>query len=149
MHEYAQQRCYTQSIQPGGHIIEDDAPALGQRFKLADGEGLGDVEEAKEGESDQRTLPVGGHEEQRNGLAGDFVNDHDLRVFTAGLAGDDGGGGDAEDEREGDERGEGDEQRSRAGMGEPCVGGPEQDRGDRAPGAGAGLAQAYAEEGGD
>jgi hypothetical protein len=31
-------RCYTQSIQPGGHIIEDDAPAGGQVFKLAERE---------------------------------------------------------------------------------------------------------------
>jgi hypothetical protein len=33
-------RCYTQSIQPGGHIIEDDAPAFGKAFKLAAGKGL-------------------------------------------------------------------------------------------------------------
>ena len=26
-------RCYTQSIQPGGHVIEDDAPAFGEAFQ--------------------------------------------------------------------------------------------------------------------
>ena len=36
-----------------------------------------------------------------------------------------------------------------AGMDAPGEGGPEEDGGDRAPGAGAGLAEACAEEGGD
>ena len=55
-------------------------------------------------------------------------------------AGDDGGGGDAEDEREGDAGEQDEEQRVRSGMEEPGVGGPEENGGDRAPGAGAGLA---------
>ena len=76
-------RCYTQSIQPGGHIIEDDAPAFGQAFKLADGKGLGDVEEAEEDEGDEGVTPVGGAEEQGDPLAGDLVDDDE----SAGLCG--------------------------------------------------------------
>ena len=41
------------------------------------------------------------------------------------------------------------EQSVRGGMERAGVGGPEEDGGDRAPGAGAGLAEARAEEGGD
>ena len=36
----------------------------------------------------------------------------------------------------------------RGGMESPGIGGPEEDCGERAPGAGAGLAEAGAEEGG-
>ena len=86
----------TQSIQPGGHIIEDDAPAVGKALELADGKGLGDVEEAEEDESDEGVTPVDGAAEQGDPLAGDFVDDDEAGVVAAGLAGDDGGGGDAE-----------------------------------------------------
>jgi hypothetical protein len=40
---------------------------------------------------------VKGGEEEGDGLAGDFVDDDELRIFAAGFAGDDGGGWDAED----------------------------------------------------
>ena len=93
--------------------------------------------------------PVGGAAEEGDPLAGDLVDDHELRVVAAGFAGDDGGGGDAEDEREGDAGEQGEEQRLRSGMQAPGEGGPEEDGGDRAPSAGAGLAEACAEEGGD
>jgi hypothetical protein len=42
-----QKRGYTQSIQPRAHIIEDDAPTLGEIFEAADGKWLGDVEQTK------------------------------------------------------------------------------------------------------
>ena len=94
---------------PARHIIEDDAPAFGEIFKLADGEGFGDVEEAEENEGDQGVAQVEGAEEQGDPLAGDLVDDHELRVVAAGFAGDDGGGGDSEDDRECDGE-EGEEQ---------------------------------------
>ena len=65
------------------------------------------------------------------------------------FARDDGGGGNAEQKREGDAGEEGEEQGLRGGMEAPGEGGPEEHGGDRAPGAGAGLAVACAEEGGD
>jgi hypothetical protein len=43
--------------------------------------------------------PVEGAAEQGDPLAGDFVDDDELRVVAAAFAGNDGGGGDAEDER--------------------------------------------------
>ena len=101
---------YTQSIQPRAHIIEDNAPALGKLFKPADGKGLGDVEEAEENEGDEGVTPVGGAAEQGDPLAGDLVDDDELRIVTAGFAGDDGGGGDADQQRERDADEQGDQQ---------------------------------------
>ena len=147
LYPQVQERCYTQSIQPGCYIIEDDAPAAGQVFKPANGKGLGDVEEAEEEESDQCVVQVEGAEEQGDPLAGDFIDDDELRVVAAAFAGNDGGGRDAEEQRETDAGEEREEQGVRSGMEELCVGGPEQDGCYGAPGAGAGLAEACAEEG--
>ena len=122
----------------------------GRLFKLADGKGLGDVEEAEEDEGDEGVTPVGGAAEQGDPLAGDFVDDHELR------------------DRGGRIRGRrwwrrecrassvrampASRASSRAcgrGMEAPGEGGPEEHGGHRAPGAGTGLAEARAEEGGD
>ena len=46
--EDAAQIATPKAYRPGSHVIEDDAPAGGKALKLADGEGLGDVEEAEE-----------------------------------------------------------------------------------------------------
>src|ERR1017187_9628278 len=143
----AQQGCYTQSIQPRGHIVEDDSPAFGKAFELAGGERLGDIEEPEEDQGDQRVAPVGGAEEQRDPLPGNLVDDHEAGVVAAGFARGNGGGGHAEDEGEGYADEENGEQRVRRGMEGPGVAGPEQHRGHRAPGAGPGLAEARAEEG--
>src|ERR1035437_991785 len=97
-----QQPRYTQSIQPRCHIVEDDAPSLGKLFELADGEGLGDVEYPEEEEGDQGVTPVGVAADEGDPLAGDLVDDDELGVLAAGFAGDNGGGGDAEQEGEGD-----------------------------------------------
>jgi len=102
-----QERCYTQSIQPRAHIIEDNAPAFGQLFKLADWEGLGDVEEAEKDEGDEGVMPVGVAAQEGDPLAGDFVDDDKLRVVASGFAGDDGGGWNAEEECQGNAREEG------------------------------------------
>jgi hypothetical protein len=144
-----QERCYTQSIQPGTHIIEHDAPAFGKLFELAEGKGLGDVEKAKENEGDEGMTPVGVAAEEGDPLADCFIDDHEAGVVAAAFAGDDGGGGDAEDERQSDGGKQGDQQRAGGGGDAPGVSGPQQQGGDRAPGAGAGLAEARAEEGGD
>ncbi len=144
-----QERGYTQSIQAGGYIIEHDAPACGEFFELADREGFGDIEKAEEDESDEGVTPVGVAAEEGDSLAGNFVDDDELRVVAAGLAGDDGRGGDAEKKREGDGGDEREEQGLRSGVSELGAGEPEQDGGDGAPGAGTGLAEAGAEEGGD
>jgi len=96
MQQNAQQGSYTQSIQSGGYIIEDDAPAAGQTFKLAGGKWLGDVKKAEKNEGYQGVTPPSRAAEQGDPLAGDLVNDHELRVLASGFAGDDGAGRDAE-----------------------------------------------------
>ena len=93
--------------------------------------------------------PVGGEEDEGEELAGDFVDDDKAGVFAATLAGDDGGGGDADERGKyggyGGADGEG-EGRWMEGVG---VGEPEQQGGDGAVGPGTGLQQARAEEGAD
>ena len=77
------QSCYSQSIQPGGNIVENDAPAFRQALQLAGGEGLGDVEEAEKDERDQGMVPVGGAAQQRDPLAGHLVDDHESGIVPA------------------------------------------------------------------
>ena len=91
----AQERCYTQSIQSGCDVVEDDAPAFGKAFKTADWKGLSNVEEAEKDEGDKAVTPIGGAEEKRDPLAGYLVDDDKAGVVAAALAGGDGGGGDA------------------------------------------------------
>ena len=122
--------CYTQSIQARRDIIEYDAPSFGKAFKLTDGKRLGDVEEAEKGEADKAVVPIGGAEEQGDPDAGYFVDDDELGVFAAGFAGDDGGGGDAQDQGEGDPDKETDERGVGAGMAEECLGCPKEKCGD-------------------
>ena len=59
-----QRNTYNQSIQPGGHVVEDDAPAIGERFELADRKRLGDIKKPEEDECEQTMLPVGRAEER-------------------------------------------------------------------------------------
>jgi len=91
----AQERCYTQSIQPCRDVVEDDAPAFGEAFEAPNREGFCDVEEAKKNEGDKAVSPVGGAEEKSDPLAGYFIDDHEPGVVTAALTGSDGGSGDA------------------------------------------------------
>ena len=89
-----------QGVDSGGDVVEHDAPAFGEEFDLADGRGLGDVEEAEEDESDERVFPSGGGGDEGDPLADDFVGDDDLGVFAAAFAGDDGRGGDGDGEQD-------------------------------------------------
>ena len=116
---------------------------------MTNGKGFGDVEKAEEDEGDETVTPVGWAEEQSDSLAGDFVDDDDLRVFAAALAGDDGSGGDAEGEGEGDDEQQAVDQDQRRGVGEEGEGGPEKQGGHGAPCAGAWLAETCAKEGSD
>ncbi len=80
----------------GGDVVEHDAGAGGESLELADGRGFEDVEEAEEEEGEGGVLPVGGDGDEGDELAGDLVDDDVAGVFAGGLAGDDGGGGDAD-----------------------------------------------------
>ena len=53
----ADKRTNTQSIQAGGHIVENDAPALGERFQLSRRKRFGDVEQPEKKQRDQRMRP--------------------------------------------------------------------------------------------
>ena len=146
----AQQYC--PSIQPGGHIVEDDAPAFGEFFQLADGKGLVDVEEAKEQQRQENVLPVvrgPGEGEQGDPLAGDFVDDDEAGVFAAAFTGGDGGCGDSEADGKCNS-GEGERQeQNRRRVKQKRNATPDEDGGNGAPCSGAWLAEAGSEEGGD
>jgi hypothetical protein len=89
----AQQRCYTQSIQPGCDVVEDDAPAPGEALEAANREWFGDVEEPEEEESEEAMTPVRRAKEQGDPLAGYFVDDHEAGVVTVTFPCGNGGGG--------------------------------------------------------
>jgi hypothetical protein len=138
-----------------GYVVKHDAGAVGKGFETADGPGFPDVEYAEEEEGEGGVLPVRRHEDEGEELAGDFVDDDEAGVLgfwklkAAGLAGGDGGGRDADG---GDEDcGECGCDREGCGAGREgvCCSVPEQDGGDGAVGAGAGLEVAGAEEGGE
>jgi hypothetical protein len=113
----AQEARYTKSIQAGGDIVEDDAPAAGKALEAPHGKWFDDIEEAKEYESDEAVLPIGGAEKQGDPLAGDFIDDDVLGIVAAAFALDDRGSGNAEEESEEDTDEQGNEKNARAGMG--------------------------------
>jgi len=94
----AQERRYTKSIQAGGDIVEDDAPAAGKALEAANGKWFDDVEKAKEHESDEAMTPIGGAEKQSDPLAGDFIDDNKLGIVAAAFTFDNGGCWNSEEE---------------------------------------------------
>jgi hypothetical protein len=94
----SQQSSDKKSIQACGHVVEDDSPAFGQLFKLTNGEGLGDIEEAEEKERDESVEPGGRKEEECDPLACDFINDDKLRIFFSTFACRDGSGWNSEEQ---------------------------------------------------
>jgi hypothetical protein len=113
----AQEGRYTKSIQAGGDVVEDDAPAAGKSLETAHGKWFDDVEEAKKYESDEAMTPIGWAEKQSDPLAGDFINDDALGIVAAAFALDDRGSGNAEEESEEDSDEKGNEKNARAGIG--------------------------------
>ena len=85
------------SEEAGGDVVEHDAGAFGEGFEAADGPGLPDVEEAEEEQVERGVMPVGGGEDEGEELAGYLVDDDVTGIFAAGFAGDDSGGGDADE----------------------------------------------------
>ena len=94
--EVAEEEAGEEGEEAGGYVVEHDAGAGGEGFEAADGPGLPDVEEAEEEEVEGGVMPVGGGEDEGEELAGYFVDDYEAGVFAGGLAGGDGGGGDAD-----------------------------------------------------
>src|ERR1700761_9027998 len=132
-----QQPSYTQSIQPGGDVVEDDAPSFRQLLELPGGKGFGDVKQAKEDECDESGAPVCGATEQGDPLACDFVNDDKTGVVAASFTRGDCGGGNAESDGKNDTDEKSDLKSCGCGVGETRIRGPEQHCSDGAPRAGA------------
>jgi len=85
-----------QGEEAGGYVVEHNTGAGGEALELADWGRLEDVEETEEDEGERGVLPVGGDGDEGDELAGYLVDDDVARVFAAGLAGDDGCGGNAD-----------------------------------------------------
>ena len=134
-----------ESVKTGGDVIEHDACAGGQVLNQTYRRGFEDVEEAEEQEGDDGVGPVGRAEDKGDELAGDLVDDDVAGIFKTGLAGDDGRGWDT-DER-GDDCSQGRAEGEVRGVKRLGEGEPDDQRGGRAVGSGAGFEQARSEEG--
>jgi len=76
-----------QSVDAGAQVVYDDAGALRQLFKAANGRGFYDIERTKEYKAAQQRFPKNGAGDQRNQLSGNLIDDHVLRIFLAATAG--------------------------------------------------------------
>src|SRR6202041_806259 len=88
---------------------DDDAGAFGKPLQSPDGKRFQNIEDTKEYKAREKCFPSEGDGDERYELAGDFVDDAELRVFQAGCAGCAGGGGDSDecDDAGGDDGGPG------------------------------------------
>ena len=70
-----------QTIEPGRDIVHHNPGAFGQYFELPHRERLHDVERSKKYKARQKRFPSERRANERNQLAGGFVDDDELRVF--------------------------------------------------------------------
>lgn len=131
-------------IKSRAQIIHDNAGAFGEPLQPADWKRLQNIEDTKEYKAREERFPGERDSDERDQLAGDLVDDDELRIFGAVSAGDAGCGGDAD---EGDE----------GGCDDSCPSAsvrrnarkdqrPGEDSEDRSPSTGAGLEAAGAEK---
>jgi len=78
------------SVDSRTEIVDDDACAGGKSFKLTDRGWLEYIEDSKADKAEQGIFELSGEGDEGEPLTGYFVDDNDLRVFAATLAGDDG-----------------------------------------------------------
>ena len=136
--EVAEEEAGEEGEEAGGYVVEHDAGAGGEGFEAADGPGLPMSKRRKRRRSSAAWASQVWRDEGEE-LAGYFVDDYEAWVFAGGLAGRDGGGGDActRDEECGYDCGDGE---SEAAGGEEARGcEPEEDGEGAGVGAGAGL----------
>ncbi len=150
MVEVAEEEAGEEGEEAGGYVVEHDAGAVGEGFEFADGPGLEDVEEAEEEEGEERRAASWAATRMRakswpatssmTTKPGSLRADSRAMMVEAGMpmSGDEDGGD-----------GGGDGEGEACGGEEVCGGVPEEDGGDAAVGAGAGLEVACAEEGGE
>ena len=91
-----------EGIKSRAQIVDDDAGAFGKPLQAPDGKRFQNIEDTKEYKASEKRFPGEWNGDECDELAGDFVDDDELRVFQARTAGYASGGRDA-DER--DERG--------------------------------------------
>ena len=91
-------------IKSRAQVVDHDAGALGKPLQSPDGKRLQNIEDTKKYKAREKSFPSQRDGDERDQLAGDFVDDDELRILHAGGARDQRGGGDA-DER--DQRGGG------------------------------------------
>jgi hypothetical protein len=136
-----------ESENPSRNIVEYDPGAFWKSLQLSYRRRLHDIEGSKKYKTGEKSFPCERDSAECDQLAGDFIDDDELRIFGGGGAGHAGGGGDAD---QGYEYGECDSswglQRGRYSLG---GGGPDQDRRGGCPGSWAGVEAADSAEGRD
>src|SRR5450631_4168980 len=75
------------TVNAGTNVIDDDSGALGQLLQATDRRGLGDVEGAKEQESQQHRNEMHGSRDEGDELTRDFIDDDMRRIFASTAAG--------------------------------------------------------------
>ena len=70
-------------VKPGANVIHHDSGPTRQRFQAAQRERLHYVKATKEYKTRQHVFPIYRNCDQRDHLAGDFINHHEPGVFNS------------------------------------------------------------------
>ncbi len=84
---------YSQSVKAGSHVVHHNADSLGEALELTHRRRLDDIEGSKKYKAQQQRLPCDRSRNQSDKLAGDFVDDHNLRILAIAGSGHAGGSG--------------------------------------------------------
>ncbi len=68
-------------IHSRSQIVHHDAGAFGQPLQSADRKRLPHIEDTEEYKAGKKSFPSEGDSDQRDELAGDFIDDDELRIF--------------------------------------------------------------------
>src|SRR3954454_673132 len=96
--EVSRQLHQREGIQSGADVVEHDSRAFRQVFEPAQRERLSDVEDSKQYKCGQHRLPIERSTDERNQLAGNFVDDHDGGIALSQSARDARGGGNTDED---------------------------------------------------
>ena len=77
-------------VKPCANVIHHDSGPTRQCFKAAQRERLHYVKATKEYKTRQHVFPIHRDGDQRDHLAGDFIDDHESRIFDAAFTRDHG-----------------------------------------------------------
>ena len=85
-----------ESENSGRNIIEDDSGAFWKSFQLPHRRRLDDIEYPEKYKTREKSFPRQRDSDQGDQLSGDFVDDDELRISAGGGAGNESGGGNAD-----------------------------------------------------